>query len=40
VPWIGDETLREIRCEQYERMIGADNCVRIARMFVSLQKLR
>jgi hypothetical protein len=28
VPWNGGEALREILCEQHERTVGADNCVR------------
>ncbi|GHU01730.1 hypothetical protein FACS1894154_11700 [Betaproteobacteria bacterium] len=28
VPWIGGETLADILCEQYERTVSADNCVR------------
>ncbi|GHT93042.1 hypothetical protein AGMMS49545_11590 [Betaproteobacteria bacterium] len=28
VPWIGGNTLEDILCEQYERTVSADNCVR------------
>jgi hypothetical protein len=28
VPWIGGDTLADILCEQYERTVSADNCVR------------
>jgi transposase len=28
VPWIGGDTLADILCEQYERTVSAENCVR------------
>jgi hypothetical protein len=28
VPWIGGDTLADILCEQQERTMSADNCVR------------
>ena len=36
VPWIGSEALREILCEQHERTIGADNCVRFETLFLQI----
>jgi hypothetical protein len=36
VSWIGGETLREIRCEQYERTVGADNGVRFERLSLQI----
>jgi hypothetical protein len=36
VPWIGGETLREVLCEQYDRVVGADNCVRFEALFLQI----
>lgn len=36
VPWVGGDTLDDILCEQYERVVGADNCVRYEKMSLQL----
>ena len=35
VPWIGG-SLEDILCEQYERTVGADNCVRFERLILQI----
>lgn len=35
VPWIGG-SLDDILCEQYERTVGADNCVRFAGLILQI----
>jgi hypothetical protein len=36
VPWIGGKSLREILCEQHERTVAADNCVRFEKLSLQI----
>jgi len=36
VPWSSGDTLDDILCEQYERTVGADNCVRFEKMALQI----